>query len=591
MVTGEDTYSQSTKEMYCSDIEDSLKQDTLYKNFEYFDDYTYGTSEKIGVYFRQHKSNADMVEIYFFQSDGPKEPDKLINLIRWRKSGLSDEVGHKGGGNKRNIYGFKSELTTIFVRRSDKTVLTCSVRPNKIYQLATSDINETQFRDVVDKNPYISWPESKNEEDLPAWYTKLYLKLYKESNIQPNYLLKMEIKKSDIPIEYKSIPHYEDYLNKLAAKQYQIPILFRNTILETREGEENNYGKGYHRYQKIDLIGWGAKQNIKQVLIHYDKSSNQFFIEFDNKYYPAVESVLDSKKKEFEHSPLPDTAVEWGQMEMFMVDNDYFDIQFKKINNSYNGCLQSFRVEDFYGIYLLLNNKLTNYLPVEGNLLGQSRNNNINEVMYNLYQSKSEEEQIELGMDKPNKCSGLFRMILKPNAEACLDTEIFNALIRTEIIKALSGFLSRSPYQEIIKMCMLIYRGRFPSVPKKVKDDKKIKNGGIYFVYLGYQLYKFGYVTSDKNFKKRLQELEKTSIEIVYEFTRKYMSYDHVNYIFTGSFPNPKAVEEKIAQMLLTDSSGKITVFQHEGKKNEIREYFKCTDIDYLIQEIIPEII
>ena len=40
-------YGQSTKESYRTDIEDSRKQKTLYKNYEYFDDYSYGNSKEM----------------------------------------------------------------------------------------------------------------------------------------------------------------------------------------------------------------------------------------------------------------------------------------------------------------------------------------------------------------------------------------------------------------------------------------------------------------------------------------------------------------------------------------------------------------
>jgi len=47
-------HGQSTKEMYRCDIEDSIKQKTVYKLYEYLDDHSYCDSENIGVWIRPH---------------------------------------------------------------------------------------------------------------------------------------------------------------------------------------------------------------------------------------------------------------------------------------------------------------------------------------------------------------------------------------------------------------------------------------------------------------------------------------------------------------------------------------------------------
>lgn len=582
MITSEDTYGQSTKEMYRCDIEDSLKQNTLYKNFEYFDDYSYGNSREIGVYFKQNQSNPDKIELYFFQPDGPNDVNKLINIIRWRKSGDSEEVGHKGGGNKRNIFGFKSDKTTIFVKLNEEDVLTCSVMPNKIYELSNSEIKETEFRDTVDKNPYISWPELKNRYDLPSWYSDIFNQIEEDSGIVPNYMIKMDILRKDVPLEYKSLPHFEDYLNKLGAKQYEIPIKFKNTILSLEdvspESQDrfNTYSKEYVSYPSRDLVGFEAKKNVKEVQIYYHLEKDKFYLKLENDLANGEEQENDvyyakeTDKKKRKKESLPSGSKLWGVIEMYLVDEEYFKDQLNEMNTQRGGCLEKFKQEDFYGIYLLINNKLTNFIPVEGNLLGQSKNNNI----------------------KVDKSSGLFRMILKPNPKSCQDSRIFNALIRTEIIKALSGFLDRSPYQQIIKNCMSIYRNNFIKSPQPIPPPPPPapKKGGIYFVYLGNQIYKFGMVTNQNNFKKKLSQLEEESIEKVYEFTNKKISYQHAHYVYTQPSVKPKALEERISHILQMETSRKITAYQSNSNNNEIREYFKCTDIDYLIQRIISQV-
>ena len=67
-------YGQSTKESYRTDIEDSRKQKTLYKNYEYFDDYSYGNSTKMGMWV---KKNKDKYSVVFFQENGPQTVETL----------------------------------------------------------------------------------------------------------------------------------------------------------------------------------------------------------------------------------------------------------------------------------------------------------------------------------------------------------------------------------------------------------------------------------------------------------------------------------------------------------------------------------
>ena len=150
------------------------------------------------------------------------------------------------------------------------------------------------------------------------------------------------------------------------------------------------------------------------------------------------------------------------------------------------------------------------------------------------------------------KSTNLFRFVIIPG-EACRDPNIFNSLIKTETIKALSGFLDKSPYKYIIKLAMNIYRGENelntnPKTPipiksknSKMKDSKKdfntkyplynsisekvlnqqsqlkVKNlftrkknqeVRLYLIYLGCKLYKYGIVHNSldsQQFKKGLK--------------------------------------------------------------------------------------
>ena len=129
-------YGQSVKESYKQDIEESRKQKTIFKNYEYFDDYSYSGSTEMGFWiYNDTTSDNPKTYFYLFQENGPISKDVLKKLFEWRRSGDSEEIGHKGGGNKRNLYGFKANSSIIYVKNGD-TVIKCETKPNKIYDLS-----------------------------------------------------------------------------------------------------------------------------------------------------------------------------------------------------------------------------------------------------------------------------------------------------------------------------------------------------------------------------------------------------------------------------------------------------------------------
>ena len=74
--------------------------------------------------------------------DGPKNKQQLRKILEWRRSGDSQEIGHQGGGNKRNIYGHKSNQCDLIVKLDNDNILSAATKPNKIYELSISDISE-----------------------------------------------------------------------------------------------------------------------------------------------------------------------------------------------------------------------------------------------------------------------------------------------------------------------------------------------------------------------------------------------------------------------------------------------------------------
>ena len=87
------------------------------------------------------------------------------------------------------------------------------------------------------------------------------------------------------------------------------------------------------------------------------------------------------------------------------------------------------------------------------------------------------------------------------------------------------------------------------------------------------------------------------SIQKVKEFCQIVMTEKHCKPLhFTTPIDRPKAFEEWIGQLLedrCKDKNGveKIILYQHDGSENEQREYFTCTDPDYIMDIILPLIL
>ena len=87
-------------------------------------------------------------------------------------------------------------------------------------------------------------------------------------------------------------------------------------------------------------------------------------------------------------------------------------------------------------------------------------------------------------------------MIFKPNKINCKCNGIFDSLIQTREIKALTDFLEKSPWKSIKNSYIKLFKGESLTkpltIPKKKISGSTKKDGGIYIVYLGNGLFKFG---------------------------------------------------------------------------------------------------
>ena len=556
----EDFSAQSTKEAYRTDIESSRKINTVYKHYEYYDDHSYSNSTKMGMFLNKRKGK---IFLTLFQNDGPKDKQTLRKMFEWRRSGSSTEIGHKGGGNKRNIYGFLSDCTILISKISPNEVIYSETFPNKIYNLSNTNITETEFRKVSDTSEYIKVPENKEIEDLPKWYDDLCNEIKRDSGIEANYLIRMEL--TDVPIEFTDNQEWNKYKHQVGAKQYKIPILLKNELLSEPM-------KTYELNPNIDLVGFNDSNKLKQIKqqLYINKDATSVYLENgDNEYI----NVKDSSNKLYSKELL-----EWGTIDMFIVSEHYAKRELAKYNKDVGDRLTG---EDLYGAYFLINNKLTNYIPIAGKDVGSGKTNSIinNE-------------------DGTHSSSNRFRMIFKPNEDTCANSKYFDALVNTSEIKALSGFLDRSPSQEIARMVKKLYKGIAIESTKKSEPTAKKKDttlpknkGGFYVVYLGGSIYKFGCVETYNNLNSRISDHLRESIEKVKHFTngRIVQEKQCALKMYELSTHHPKGCEEKCMNLLRT-YGGEVVLFENRGNANGCREYFKCDNIDFVYQNIIPKV-
>lgn len=544
-------YGQSTKESYRNDIEISRSVYPVYKIYEWLDDHTYCSSTAMGINISKDDDNETF--LYLFQDDGPRDINTLAKFLEWRKSGKSNEIGHKGGGNKRNIYGHECAEAIIFMKIDEKHALKCSTKPNAILELSKSDINEGDFRNIIDTSKYKMDPEKNKIKDLPSWYTSLFEKLKEESGIDPNFLIRLEL--SDIPEQYKNKDSFTEFVNQIRAKRYRIPIKFKNELIGMNQ---------YEQYSNIDLIGLEDPNKSKDIEedLYYNLSNKKHYFNQNGIYI----DVTGGKQKINEEDIVP-----WGKIRMFISSDNYIQSELKKYNN---GNPNKKNQEDFYGVYLLINGKQTNYLPFDGKSLGDGKNNKI--------------------MEGKNK--NTFRMIFIPDQKYCINSETFNSLIITNDVKALTNFLENSPKGNITKYAMKLYKGECLTKSIKKKREKKVKidkmkTGGIYLIYLGNGLCKLGMVTNYSNMDNRMKEHKSICIEKIKEYSsllskKQLPKYPNIMIVYEKETSNPRGDEESLMKIIESNKSDKIKTIQSSRSENELNEYFICDDFDYIQSNI-----
>jgi hypothetical protein len=550
--------SQSLKEIFREDIELAKRPSNLHKLWEYFDDYSYSGSNQIAFWFREEDGKKFM---YLGQPIGPT-PDESIKLLEFRRSGDNGEIGHRGGGNKVNIYGHSANRVEIYIRDKNNDLYKSETNPNAIYKFATNeDITEMDFRARIDQSEFQTIKKKIEKREIPPWYTAICQDIKSALGFEPNYLMAFEF--DEAPIDFTDKNNWNEFIALTRAKQYEPKIYFKNEVVGMKD---------FEYYENIDLLGRSpsVKENemVLPLYVSIGTRINKFCIKIQDKFYNVD---IDEEEISF-----TDDLKIWGVVRMFCIDKDYFKRSLTELNKYF---VQKHKSEDFYGVYFdNFNCKLINPIPKQGSLGVQGKNNKI---------------------INGNKNSVFFRMVFEPHRDC--SSEILESLTSTDKVKASTNFVDKSKtnYLEIIDFCKRRYqhkelkpenkKKRKEMPPKPVSKEKPKKNSGAYLVYLGKGLYKFGKTGEEKRLNVRLEEHRKSSIEKVKEFTGEILKKEVCLPLIKSPTTSPKAYEENVSK-ILDKYPDEITLYQSKSSENEIREYFLCNDMDFILTTIRSEV-
>ena len=420
-------YSQSNKEIFRDDIELAKKPRTLYKLWEYFDDYSYSGSNQIGLLLREEYGKKFM---YLAQPIGPT-PEESRKLLEFRRSGDNGEIGHRGGGNKVNIYGHSANRVEIYIHYKCD-LYKSETYPNAIYNFATDeDITEDNFRARIDSSEFQTIKKKIEKREIPPWYTVIYDEIKSALGFEPNYLMAFEF--DEAPIDFTDNDKWNEFIALTRAKQYEPKIYFKNEIVGMRD---------FKTYENIDLLGRISSDSVREnemVLSLYvlkGPRGNNFYIKIMDKFYS-----LDNE----EEITITDGFKQWGIIRMFCINIEYFNKNLKELNKY---LVTKLSAENFYGVYFdKINSKLINPVPKAGSL-GTSKNNKI---------------------ISGTKNSAYFRMVFEPLTDCTNET--LETLTSTDKVKAETYFGddSKTNHSSIIEFCKRRYQG------KELKSETKKK--------------------------------------------------------------------------------------------------------------------
>ena len=565
--------SISTKETFKAEIESSRSIPINELLYEFADDYSYSNADHIGFHIYKEYDESENCNKYYlvtFMDKGPESLELLNKLLQWRKSGLSSEIGHQGGGNKRCIYGHYSNNTCLISRLNEFKCIKAETKPNDIYNLSKSNISEEEFRKKSDSSLYIKTSEEFNIKDMPSWYHEYY---DKHKSMSPNWMIRMDIN-IDEHKDYTDKSKFIRLINKFSMKNYNIPIYFKNELIE-----DEDFGTNFEKFENIDMMGINHNIDKLKLELYFNDKKNAF-LKYNDKYYNCND--LGLKKMKFSETAFSndaDNLIYYGNILLYKIENDYFKSQMKILNEDNHGLTEEY----FYGTYILLNGKQTNYCPLEGKLLGQSKDNKIS---YNHGSTK--------------KSCNSYRFVLEPKC----DNDTLNKLIVTQTVKAKTHFRNDSNYKNIIGLANKIYK-YFNDEPLTPSPEPIIVDGCNYIYSFGtYNTKEYGMVTLckyglvenyKKNEKKRFDTHKRESKKYVKIFIGEDIEQNICKHLWR-SIPHDTehGFEEQISNIIKLHSietkNDKIQLVCRKGSIEEHREFFLVKDKNYFRYKVLKDI-
>ena len=121
-----------------------------------------------------------------------------------------------------------------------------------------------------------------------------------------NYLTRIELTK--IPEEFTNDGLWNEYINQVRTKQYEVPIYFKNELLPNPMTE-------YESYTNIDLAGLNSSQriNTKNLELFINLDDLSFYFKDTDKYISVKDNTPHNTG----------TFIKWGEIEMFILKKDY----------------------------------------------------------------------------------------------------------------------------------------------------------------------------------------------------------------------------------------------------------------------------
>ena len=521
------------KKIYKPLFEDSMREDLHKLIYEFLDNSNYNNSKKCFIHVT--KDNDDDEYNIYYSYDNPINDSETMNRLLSINDSKTSEIGHCGNGFKRFCYKHYAK-TEIFSLINNTRYLYTEQHQDKIYELSkNNDLNDADFSNKMDST-FTNFTTEKKFKDAPSWYTKYIsndelpfkpktlIKFTSKSKIDNNYAIN----------EYKSLKMYKNLLNNLQLKNNNnLEIYIKNELLD-----DFNHWK---KINYIDHIGLTNKSKIETYLtvaVYSNKQDKTYFkiIDSSSKNINLLNKIFtieinrnnNGRAHVLNNTDLSDYELHF-EIKTITLNKDYLSKIYKEL-------YKDVKCDDYYGIYLLLNNNLINCDKVYFTHLNPSKNDKSG------YSSKRMIINCKSNIDKYLK-----KTDIKSN------TTINSKAYNNEIIIYIK-YIFHSLYKKFfnkpdINFKNLISTKNIKSV--KPKDIDKEENGYVYLIQMGPELYKFGY--TKQSIRKYYKSYKTDSIldKIKKKYNDKvFLNKKDITNIYSAYVNDPMLHEKKLRTII-----------------------------------------